>query len=468
MEKRVHYYVSRKNALTWLMALCLVGSAVARIVFACVKGAGVTGNVWSQIVLPVAATLLYVLITMFFGKEQFYKTAIPVWMMAFYYAIIPHRFIGDNTMMLVLYCAVLVLCSVIYTIVTAGRIHRRWLLLLIFLSGMGMTLVTRESLEMEVWEILPDVLVFAGVTVLIFALRIHPLNEYHPTWGDRTDGRRIRSLPPISSIGPYIMPNRNGANILYEESLEITQVDRYIRRKRKEGLTNFGIIHVMLAGYVRALCKYPAANRFLSGQKLYSRGNDVIFCMTIKKDMTADSPDTVIKVHFTTSDTAEDIYRKLQHAIETEKASMELDSGIDNLAGILNLIPGIFLKFVVWLLKTLDYFGLVPQALLNFSPFHGSVYFTSMGSLGIAPVYHHLYDFGNIPIFGAFGIKRKELQVQEDGSIVQRKYVDCRFNLDERICDGFYYASFFKHFKRIMAHPDILDNPPDEILKDID
>ena len=110
----------------------------------------------------------------------------------------------------------------------------------------------------------------------------------------------------------------------------------------------------------------------------------------------------------------------------------------------------------------------MPQALLNFSPFHGSVYFTSMGSLGIAPVYHHLYDFGNIPIFGAFGIKRKELQVQEDGSIVQRKYVDCRFNLDERICDGFYYASFFKHFKRIMAHPDILDNPPDEILKDID
>ena len=58
--------------------------------------------------------------------------------------------------------------------------------------------------------------------------------------------------------------------------------------------------------------------------------------------------------------------------------------------------------------------------------------------------------------------------MQEDGSIVQRKYVDCRFNLDERSCDGVYYASFFKHFKRIMAHPDILDNPPDEILKDID
>lgn len=468
MEKRVHYYVSRKNVLTWLMALSLFGSAVARIVFACVKGAGSTQSVWSQIVLPTAATLLYVFIVMLAGKEHFYKTAIPVWMMAIYYIMIPHPFIGDSKLMFVLYCAVLVLCGAIYTIISSGRVHRPWFLLLIFASALGMTLYVNRSLGAELLEILPDALMYSGLILMIFSLRIHPANEYHPTWGDRVDGRKIRSLPPISCLGPYIMPNRNGANILYEESLEITAADRYIRRKRKEGLTNFGIIHVLLAAYVRGLCKYPAVNRFLSGQKLYSRGNDVIYCMTIKKDMTTDSPDTVIKVHFSTSDTAEDIYHKLQTAIEQEKASMELDSGFDNLAGAMNLIPGLLLKFVVWLLKCLDYFGMIPKFLLDFSPFHGSVYFTSMGSLGIAPVYHHLYDFGNIPIFGAFGIKRKELQVQEDGSIVQRKYVDCRFNLDERICDGFYYAAFFKHYKRIIAHPDILDNPPEEILKDVD
>jgi hypothetical protein len=38
MEKRIHLFVSRKNVLTWLMALCLVGSAVARIAIPCVKG----------------------------------------------------------------------------------------------------------------------------------------------------------------------------------------------------------------------------------------------------------------------------------------------------------------------------------------------------------------------------------------------------------------------------------------------
>ena len=60
------------------------------------------------------------------------------------------------------------------------------------------------------------------------------------------------------------------------------------------------------------------------------------------------------------------------------------------------------------------------------------------------------------------------LEVLEDGTVVQRKYVDCKFTLDERTVDGYYYAAFFKHYKRIMAHPETLDTPPEEVLKDID
>ena len=82
MEKRVNYYVSGKNPLTWLMALCLVCSAVARIAIPGMKGTGESFSVWCQIVLPTAATLIYMLIALLNGKEMFYKTAIPVWMMA--------------------------------------------------------------------------------------------------------------------------------------------------------------------------------------------------------------------------------------------------------------------------------------------------------------------------------------------------------------------------------------------------
>ena len=82
MDKRTNFYVSNKNVLTWLTALCMVGSAVTRIIFSDMKGIGT----WSQIVLPVAAALLYALIILLNGKERFYKTAIPVWM---YHVISP-------------------------------------------------------------------------------------------------------------------------------------------------------------------------------------------------------------------------------------------------------------------------------------------------------------------------------------------------------------------------------------------
>ena len=58
--------------------------------------------------------------------------------------------------------------------------------------------------------------------------------------------------------------------------------------------------------------------------------------------------------------------------------------------------------------------------------------------------------------------------MQEDGSVEQRKYVDFKFSLDERIADGFYYAAFFKHYKRILHRPEVLDVPPEEVLPDID
>ena len=81
MERRTHFFVTRKNPCVWLMALCMVGSAVARIfLFSGAEGVGA----WSQIVLPIAASLLYMLIALGSSEELFYKTAIPVWMVAIY------------------------------------------------------------------------------------------------------------------------------------------------------------------------------------------------------------------------------------------------------------------------------------------------------------------------------------------------------------------------------------------------
>ena len=469
MEKRVSFYVSRKNPLTWLMTLCLVGSAVARVII-CSDMEGV--GVWSQIVLPTAAALLYVLIVLLNGKEMFYKTAIPVWMVAFYSGIWINQNVSNRTIVWLFWIA-LVFFATMYTDITSGhRKHGIFLLMPVVLIPMGFILYFFRAAILSgnlasILPVFPDLLMLVGVFFVVLALRVHADGAYHPTWGDRIDGRKVRTLAPMAQITAYFQWERNICSNLFEESFEITHIDRYIRQKRREGLTDFGITHVLLAAYVRGVAKYPQLNRFINGQKVYSRGDDIQYCMVIKKEMTVDSPDTSIKVHLKPTDTAIDVYKKLNAAVESVKATQELDSNLDSLIMALNLIPSVVLKFTVWLLKLLDYFGLLPKFLLELSPFHGSLFFTSMGSLGIPPIYHHLYDFGNLPVFGAFGCKRKAVEVQEDGTIVPRKYVDVKFVLDERICDGYYYATFFKYYRRLLRNPEILDQPPTEVVQDI-
>jgi len=470
MEKRTHFYVSAKSVMTWLVVLCMVCSAVARVFFIGVKGA----DMWSQIVLPIAATLLYGLTCLLSGKERFYKTAIPVWMICIYYTFVFFGYDFGKFDMLIggLFAIAMLFVAVLYTQISSGKVAATSLILLLAAFPFAALLyLNREAALSADWEnlrhLLPDALLTLGLILVVFAIRIHSSEEYHPTWGDRADGRRVRTEPPMNQVSPYLMWTRCASMNLFEESFEISHVERYIRQKRREGMTSFGLMHVMLACYCRALCKYPGVNRFISGQKIFSRGNDIQFCLTVKKEMSSTSPETVIKVHLCPTDTAEDVYNKINLEIEKVKNS-PLDSGFDNLAHAFQLIPGLFLKFTVWVLRVMDYFGLLPKFILELSPFHGSVFFTSMGSLGIPPIYHHLYDFGNLPVFGSFGCKRRTLELQEDGSVVQKKYLDCKFSLDERIVDGFYYAAFFKTYKRIMAHPELLDEAPEEVKRDID
>ena len=432
--KREHLYVDRKHPLVWLSALCMLASAIIAAVLMMPYCGG-----WST------AIAAYLVILLLSGDEMLYRTAVPIWVLGLSVAF-------DSRAILV-WLGCLAFC-ISYTVIMSGRIKKVWMipcqLALLFCAGC--------------FHDLPQILAAAGQLLLYPAIKVHNDGKYHPTWGDRIDGRRVRTAQVMEQITAYFMPNRTGANNLFSESVEITELEQYIRGKRKEGLTGFGITHVVLTAYVRTVSKYPALNRFIAGQRIYSRGEDIAVCMTVKKELTAEAPDSLIKVHLHPSDTAADVYRKFNEKVNEAKYEMETTADA-TVAGFM-MIPRLLLKFAIWLLKCMDYFGLVPRFLLEISPFHGSVYFTNVGSLGIKPVYHHLYDFGTVPAFCAFGRKRRTEEIK-DGEIVERKYLDLTFNLDERICDGYYYASVIKYFLRILTHPDVLDHPPETVAEDI-
>ena len=286
-------------------------------------------------------------------------------------------------------------------------------------------------------------------------------------FGDRKEGRKLRTISPMLKFVPYIMPRRSDALNYFADKLDITEAEKICREQVKKGNKNFSLLHVILAAYVRTVSQKPALNRFVSGQKVYSR-NNIEVVMTIKKKMTIDAEDTCIKVCFEPTDTIEDVYRKFNAVVEENVKESEDKSSFEKVNKILTFIPGLLCRWTVKCLNFLDYFGLLPKFLLKVSPFHGSMIITSMGSLGIKPVYHHIYDFGNLPLFISYGAKQSVNKIDDDGNVKKERYIDMKVVMDERICDGYYYASCFKMLKKLFEKPQCLYNPPENVFEDVD
>jgi hypothetical protein len=284
--------------------------------------------------------------------------------------------------------------------------------------------------------------------------------------GDRYDGRRIRSLDPFYKIIPYIMQNRTDAQNFYEDKLDIGNIESYLKEKRKLGIMNIGLLHLLIAAMVRTISQKPGLNRFIAGQRIFAR-NEILVSLAMKKHLSEGGIETIVKLKFSPTDTIFDIAKVINSAIEQNKKA-ETKNSADRTAKLVMACPGCIVRFFVWLLKKLDYFGMMPKIINRISPMHTTMFITDLGSLGIQSIYHHLYEFGTTSIFVAFGAKGTEKMIDKDNNIEQKRFVNIKIVTDERTVDGQYYASAFKIFKRLLQHPERLENPPEQVLEDIE
>ena len=68
----------------------------------------------------------------------------------------------------------------------------------------------------------------------------------------------------------------------------------------------------------------------------------------------------------------------------------------------------------------------------------------------------------------AYGAKQHGVKMDDDGVVKKYRYIEMKVTTDERICDGYYYASAFKMMKKIFENPRVLENPPEKVIEDID
>jgi hypothetical protein len=286
-------------------------------------------------------------------------------------------------------------------------------------------------------------------------------------WGDRYDGYRVREMDLPFWIIPNIMRTRNDSQVFFEETLDITNLEQYIREKRNTDMPDLKLMHVVLAATVRMFALRPRINRFVAGKKIYAH-NNIRASMTIKRNLTDDGEETEVLPVFEPTDTLRDIIDRFNASWEDAVGEMtKADNKTDGVIRALAFIPTWLKTFVVFVLRNLDKVGLMPKFIYHASPFHSSFYITDVGSIGIDSIYHHLYEFGTTSCFIALGKKKQELYLKEDGSVGKRKVLTFRFVLDERICDGHYYAATIRQFKRYIKHPEQLEVPPTSIPDEI-
>ena len=286
--------------------------------------------------------------------------------------------------------------------------------------------------------------------------------------GDRKDGRLLRSIEPIAIFSLYIMNTRNDANNSVSDSVDLSAIEKYVHQKRKEGFEGFNAMYVLAAAYVRVVSQKPGINRFINGHRIYAR-NNIEVSMMVKKSIALNAPETMFKFFFKPEYTVNEVYKDMHEKITAYQNAPDAEEN-DDLAGFLNLVtkfPRFLLRFVMKLLYWLDYHGWIPLSLLELSPFHGSLVLSSMGSLGVPSVFHHLYNFGNVPMFITFSTNRHKNELKPDGSIIKRHFLDYNITMDDRICDGHYYSAALHDFRKYLKNPELLEQPPETIVEDI-
>lgn len=272
-------------------------------------------------------------------------------------------------------------------------------------------------------------------------------------FGYRTDGKKLKNIGPIFKLIPHIMKRRSDAHVYYSQDISLSKIDEYIKAKEIEGI-NISYMSILYTSLIRIIAEKPALNRFIMDGRIFAR-KGIFISLAIKKEMSDELEETLIKLEFTGKENIFEVKEKLEKAISKNK-EVTTKNNTDKLAKLFWLIPNTLMKIIVNALMFFDKKGILPKAIIKASPMHTSAFLTNVGSLGIDAIYHHIYDFGTTGLFVAMG-KKKKSYIYEEDEIKEEKVISMSLVADERICDGFYYANAIKLFNKYMKKPELLE-----------
>ena len=283
-------------------------------------------------------------------------------------------------------------------------------------------------------------------------------------FGFRPDGKKLKGIDPIQKIMPHIMSERSDAQNICKYEVDCESLDKFIKEQRALGF-NVNYMHLIIASVIRLVALRPRLNRFVMNGRIYKR-KGIYVSFVVKKALSDNATDSTVKLKFTGKETLKEIVEVVDKAVAANSKVNE-KNGTDKLARVLTFTPNILIKGIVGLIKFLDKHGLIPNAILKLSPFHTTFFLTNLKSIKCVYIYHHIYNFGTTGMFISMGKEEARAGVNKKGDIVTKKVMTLGIVTDERYCDGFYFASTLRLWRRVMENPNVLLEGLDEVIQDI-
>lgn len=258
-------------------------------------------------------------------------------------------------------------------------------------------------------------------------------------------------------IMPFLMPTANVSIVYFDQRIDVTRTLSYLeKRNAAPQARRMTLFHIMLCAAVRTLAQRPSLNRFVIGRRIYQR-RQIELSFALKKQFTDDAPLTTVKLVFEPEDSLDVVSQRVREAVSAGRSSRPTTS--ERQMALATRLPRSILRLVVWCRRVLDYFNLLPAAAIRSDPLYASMFVANLGSLGLEPAYHHLYDCGTTPLFLTIGRVKKAPVVEQDSRLAVGDVVDLRISFDERVCDGLYCARSLDIFKAFVEDPELLEQP---------
>ena len=266
----------------------------------------------------------------------------------------------------------------------------------------------------------------------------------------RSDAKPARDVPPYRRLMPYLMRGANESVVYFDLPIDVTHTRTFISSfNAGHPETRITLFHVVLWAAVQTLHRRPRLNRFVAGNRLWER-DGIWISYSAKKRLDDDSPIVVLKRRFDPTEYFEAMIESLYAGLRVGRS--EKKSYVDKELGMLLALPGPALRAVMALSKAANALGMLPKRFIDGDPMFASLFIANLASLKMDAGYHHLYEYGNIPIFCVIG-QIKDVPAVEDGQLVTRPIATLRFSYDERVEDGLYAQRSMELLKSLVEDP---------------